>query len=114
MATTITLPDTLEFQLRQQAQVQHRSVEDIALDILRDALDIAAPSPTTDDIVARIKATPPNPQNIRPARGSLADALRDEPGNPDFDLDQWERDWAEVEAEMRAMTRTDNLAEGWE
>jgi hypothetical protein len=30
----------------------------------------------------------------------------------DFDLAQWNTDWAAVEAEMRAMTRSDDLAEG--
>jgi plasmid stability protein len=112
MATTITVPDTLEVQLQQQAKVQHRSVEAVALDLLREALDVATTSPSVDDVVAKIKATAPNPRNIRPAHGSLADILRRTASAVDFDLDQWNQDWAAVEKEMRAMTRADDLTEG--
>ena len=86
MATTITLPENLEAQLQQQAAAQHRSVEAVALDILRETLDAKMPVPTVEDVVAKIKATSPNPHNIRPANGSLATALRRVPGNIAFDL----------------------------
>ena len=112
MATTITVPDSLEVQLQQQAQAQHRSVEAVALDLLREALEAATLYPSVEDVVAQIKATPPNPQAIRPAQGSLADILRRTPNDVDFDLDQWNQDWAAVEQEMQAMTRADDHAEG--
>ena len=32
--------------------------------------------PTPEDVVAKIQATPPNSRTVRPARGSLAEALR--------------------------------------
>ena len=51
-----------------------------------------------------IKATPPNPQSIRAAQGSLAEALKKAPNDPDFDLGQWEKNWSVVEAEMEAVT----------
>ena len=68
-------------------------------------------TPTPETVVAKIKATPPNPQNIRPARGSLADALRDGPDEPHFNLTRWNQKWAGVEAEMKAMTRANDIAE---
>ncbi len=112
MAMTITVPDNVEVQLQRQAKAQHRSAEDVALGILHDALAGMAVFPPTDAVVANIQAARPHPQNIRQARGSLADALRSAPNNPDFDLTQWNHDWAAVESEMRAMTRADDLAEG--
>jgi len=62
--------------------------------------------------VAKIRAMPPNPHGIRPAAGSLAEALRNAPDDPDFDLASWSREWAAVEAEMKAMARADDIAEG--
>ncbi len=111
MATSILLPDHLEAVLQQYAAGQQRSVEEVALDILNDALDTMSPAPSVDDVVATIQATPPNLHNIRPARGSLADALRNSPNDPEFDLTQWNADWAAVEAEMRAMTRANDEVE---
>jgi plasmid stability protein len=111
MTTTISLPETLEAQLQQQADAQHRSVEAVALDLLRDALAVES-GPAIDDVVAKIRATRPNPQSVRPAQGSLADELRRTPTNADVDLAQWNREWAAVEAEIRAMTHTDDIAEG--
>ena len=111
MAMTITVPDNLAVQLQRQAKAPHRSAEDVALGILHDALEGMAVFPPIEDIVATIKAARPNHQNIRPARGSLADALRSAPSDPDFDLARWNQDWSAVESEMRAMTRADDLAE---
>jgi plasmid stability protein len=112
MATMITVPDSLEVQLQQHAHAQHRSVEAVALDLLREALNAATAAPSVNDVVATIKATAPNPSSIRPARGSIADILRRTPSTVDVDLDQWNQDWAAVEQEMRAMTRADDRAEG--
>ena len=55
---------------------------------------------------------PPNPQAIRPGRGSLLDVLTDEPTDEPFDLATWQEEWAAVEDEMAAMTRADDRAEG--
>ena len=63
-------------------------------------------------LVERIKATPPNPATIRPATGSLAEALQNAPENPDFDLETWTRQWDAVEAEMKAIDRANDIAEG--
>ncbi|HEY1011110.1 MAG TPA: hypothetical protein VGE07_00300 [Herpetosiphonaceae bacterium] len=102
MATTITLPDHLALRLQQQALAQHRSVEAVAVDLLAHALERALPQPALLDVIARIQSLPADPRNIRPAAGSLAAALHDEPDIV-FDVDQWEQEWAVAEAEIRAM-----------
>ena len=103
MAVTITLPDELAVHLQRVAAEQHLSLEETAMVILRSALDNGRFFPTLEQLVAKIQATPPNPLSIRPAQGSLADALRNAPHDPDFDLAAWTRDWENVEAEIRAM-----------
>jgi prevent-host-death family protein len=63
-------------------------------------------------LVERIKATLPNPAAIRPATGSLAEALQNSPEDPYFDLEAWTRQWAAIEAEIKAIDRADDIAEG--
>ncbi|MFN8491551.1 MAG: hypothetical protein U0350_28395 [Caldilineaceae bacterium] len=100
---TITLPDELANQLQKTAEAQQLSVEETAALILRSALQNEHFFPTLEQVVAKIKATPPNPLSIRPAQGSLADALRNAPHDPEFNLANWTRQWEAVEAEIRAM-----------
>lgn len=55
-------------------------------------------------LIAEIKATPSKPEHIHPASGKLADHLAHpitEP-DPNFDLAEWEREWTEIEATMKA------------
>ena len=112
MAVTITLPDEMETQLQRKAERQNLSVEELALDILDHALGTEEPFPSPEEGVAEIRATPPNPRSIRSASGSLAEALRNAPDDPDFDLAAWNRGWAAVEVEMQALTRANAMAEG--
>jgi prevent-host-death family protein len=63
-------------------------------------------------LVERIKATPPNPAAIHPATASLAELLQNAPEDPDFDLETWTRQWDAIEAEMKAIDRADDIAEG--
>lgn len=58
---------------------------------------------TLDALIARIKSTPPDPGNRRPATGSLVDWLQSAPDDPDFDLAAWQRDWESVEKELNAL-----------
>lgn len=112
MVVTITLPDKLEARLNQKAKKRHLSIENLVLEILSTVLGADERFPTPEEVVAKIKALPANLQNIRPAEGSLAEALRNAPVDPDFDLETWRREWAAVEAEMKGMTRANSLAEG--
>lgn len=111
MTITLTLPNKLEQHLQRRAGLQHRSVEQVAIDILTGVLN-EDNFPTPEEVVARIKATPPNPHGIRRATGSLADALRHAPHDPDFNLESWEESWAAVEVETKAVTRANDIAEG--
>lgn len=115
MEVTITLPDGLERHLRRAADAQGRTTEEVALEILRGAL-LAEPDdrdePNLDVLVATIRATPPNPNAVRPARGSLADALADMIPDESFDLADGEAAWVVVEDEMASLTRADDRAEG--
>jgi len=112
MAVTITLPDELEARLQHRAKGLRLSLENLALEILGRALGTDEYSPTPEEVVAKIRATPPNPHSIRVADASLAEALRNAPKDPDFELATWNREWAEVDAEMKAATRINAIAEG--
>ena len=109
MSVKITLPHTLERQLESVAEARNSSIEELALAILGHAV-IATRSPSPEEIVAEIRATPP--VQIQPGNGSLAEALEDAPEDPDFDLEAWRRGWSAVETEMKALTRANDLAEG--
>lgn len=112
MALTLTIPDELVEQLQQTAKEQQLSVEDIIVQILRDALPHNDYFPTPEQVVAKIKALPKNPMNPLPPQGSLAEYLRNSPTDPNFDLDAWNKEWKAVEAEMKAMTPANDIAEG--
>lgn len=60
--------------------------------------------PPLEEVVAKIRAVPPNPHGVRPASGSLADALRNAPEDSDFDLVAWTQAWKMAEAEMETIT----------
>ncbi len=109
MSVTITLPQALASELRDAAEAQSSSIEELALTILAHAV-MASRAPSPEDVVAEIRAA--TPTTPRPANGSLAEALRDSPEDPNFDLEDWQREWSAVEAEMRALTRSNDLAEG--
>jgi plasmid stability protein len=109
MSETITLPSDIVTMLRQAASTEERSTEELAIEVLRAALiDDAVPTP--EEVVARIRALPHNPANIREAQGSLADVL-DDGESRDFDLASWQADWARVEAEMAAIELADEQSD---
>ncbi len=112
MSITITLPDDVQAQLQRAAESQRRSVEEVALDILADAAGAGPAGSTPEEVVARIRATSPNPQSILAATASLAAALRNAPHVPDFNLGVWEHEWAVVVSQIRATTRANDIAEG--
>lgn len=111
MTLTITLPEALEKRLAREARARDLSLEDYALEILEGALPLAT-FPTLEQVVAKIKALPRNPDSIHLPTASLADTLRDTPTDADFDLEQWSKEWEAVETEMERMTRENDIAEG--
>jgi hypothetical protein len=114
MSVTITIPDDLAGRLRNEARAQNRSVDELAAALLSGSL--AETDAELEELIARIKATPPYPAAIRPATGSLAEALAAglaaESGDEGFDPEEWQRRWAAVEQEMKAVTRANDIAEG--
>lgn len=112
MAMTIILPDDLETLLQRQATGQQVSGEELAIRLLSAALSRESSTPALEEIVATIKAMPSNPNTIRPAQGNLAEVLRSGPADTHFELAEWEQEWATVEAEMKALTRANDRAEG--
>ena len=109
MSVTITLPRNLETELRIAAEARRSSIEELALALLGQAVKaVFAPSP--EDVVGEIRAA--GPATVPSAGGSLAEALRSAPEDPDFELGAWRRGWSAVEAEMAALTRANDLAEG--
>lgn len=83
----------------------------MVLDTLSAAFNLKPSSPAAD-IVAKIQAVPLDPQDLRPAQGSLADVLRQTPSGTEFELDAWNQQWSAVEEELRTMTQADDRAEG--
>jgi hypothetical protein len=114
MPITITLPAEIEKSLQARAEAQQMSLGEFIIDILIDTVE-AEPDdyfPSLEEVVAEIKATPPNPASIRPATGSLAKALANSPHDPTFDLETWQQEWDKVETEMKAISRANEIAEG--
>jgi hypothetical protein len=63
------------------------------------------------EVVSRIQATSPNSSQVRAATANLADVLRAAPSDPCFDLESWNSQWSVVDAEMKALTRANDVAE---
>jgi len=110
MAITITLDDDLVAALETRAKKHQLSVEQFAISILTEAVD-QYESITPREAVTRIQATAPNPSQVRPASANLADVLNAAPGDPCFDQESWKRQWSIAEAELKAITRANDIAE---
>lgn len=57
---------------------------------------------TPEEVVADIKRQGPGVPNVRRATASLRELLENSPSDPDFDLAEWQREWAAIEAEIEA------------
>lgn len=112
MTLRIHLSQELETRLKRAASAHALSPEAYALALLDNALRKET-FPTPEEVVARIKALPPELQSIHPAIAAVAEVLRDMPPEPtDFDLQQWQREWEAIEEELTRITREDDIAEG--
>ena len=112
MSTTITLPDDVARKLQARAGARKVSLDDLIAKLLNDMLEREEAGPTLDQVIVNIKMTRPDPAAFHPATESLAEKLANSPVDPSFDAQAWNREWAGVEAEMKAITRADDLAEG--
>jgi hypothetical protein len=111
MALTINLDDELVAGLANKAMKQELSVEQLAISILTEAAR-EFESLTPLEAVARVQATPPNPCQMRSATANLADLLSSPGGEPDLDPEVWRRQWSAVEADLKAVTRANDVSEG--
>lgn len=129
MSLTITLPEPVATRLQDYAATARHSADEAAATLLTIALPATiAPAPsveTADDsllrLVERIQARPPNPRNVfseedlRASRqgmmACLAASIAAEDPNEPFDEQEWNRQWDAVEAEMKAVTIANRLAE---
>lgn len=110
MTLTISLPAEVQVKLEKRANAIQWSVEKMATHLLDEALDDSLPS--LEDVIKRIRSLPPG-LVIEPTSGiSLAEALRNAPEDPEFDEAEWTVQWQAVEAEMKAITRANDIAEG--
>lgn len=98
MTVIMKIPNDLAEKAQRKAAQEHLSLEEYVLELLQEALAEGTPAPTLEEVVAKIQATPSNPANLRPASGSLSDALRQAPQDPDFDLAIWEQAWESLES----------------
>jgi plasmid stability protein len=111
MAMTFTFEDDLVAELKDRAKQQQLSVEQLVIRILTEAMASSEPV-TAREAVARVQAAPPNPAQVRPATADLADLLHAAPGDPCFELENWKRQWSDIEPEMKAIARANDIAEG--
>lgn len=108
MSLTITLGDDLSARLQQQAEQQRVPAEQLAVDILENSLEMLS----LPEVVKQIQATPASSNPVAPATVSLAELLQAAPNDSEFNLADWNRRWAEIEAEQKAVLRANTLAEG--
>jgi len=123
MTIMIQLPNPVEDSLRQAARRQRLTPEAYAAQLIEDALTTAelpgikeGPTPevltTLEELVASIQSLPRDPNNIRPATGSLQELLENAPEDPEFDLDEWQRQWDLFEQELKEIERADRERDG--
>lgn len=63
---------------------------------------------TLEEVVAGIKRLGPS-RLVREPTTSLKNLLENSPHDPDFNLEEWTREWARIEAEMKAEEERDRL-----
>ena len=68
---------------------------------------------TLEEVINEIKSLPQNPASVQAASGLLAEHLMNSPEIPDpsFDVAQWNREWDEVEAEMKKLEFAEQITE---
>lgn len=93
MTLLVDLPETLDQKIKAEAQERGCTPEALIVDILAKAFEDDG-TPSVAEVVERIKAIPPNPAMVTPPQGSLVEALRNAPSDPDFDLEAWNQEWA--------------------
>ena len=110
---TITLPDELSEKLTREARSRRVSVQSLVTELVTAGLDNTSQMNVDDSlesVVARIRSMPPSHASMSPATHSLRDLLASasEPEQP-LNVDQWNRQWAAIEAEMNVEAKADEI-----
>lgn len=110
MTITVTIPQDLAAKLRAMAERQGADPEQFTVDLLMKDLTYADSIPTLEEVVAQIWSLPPS--TVILAKASLLEYLeRTMIDDPDFDADEWDRQWAVIEAETKANDLVHQIAE---
>ena len=130
MTTSVKLSASVAERLQTQAAKVHLPLDTLVERMLIDSLPVYETngfhatadqladddSLTLEEIVAMIKATPPNPNAIHPATKTAAELIAeleaDPPEASDITPDEWDRLWAAFEAELKAADYAAALSEG--
>jgi hypothetical protein len=113
MATTVVLPDELIERLRRTARLRRVPLDALVVDLLSEAIsdqDDRRAYWLLDDVVARIRETPRNPAGYQPPLAALSEVTVTV--DPSFDLEIWTRQWQQVETELDALDRQDDVTQG--
>lgn len=103
MTMTVTLPDHLSERLVKEAEARRMPVETLVTDLLTDALN------SIEHVVARIQALSPSEPSLYPGHDEPTHVLQNIGVEPPIDVEEWDRQWAAVEALMREADRLDAL-----
>lgn len=109
MTLTISLSDETQRKLKKRADAFKWSEEQMASHLIDTVLNASLPS--LDEIIERVRNLPPSLENRPTSNLALAEALRNGPEDPDFNLAEWTAQWQAVEAEMKAIERADAIAD---
>src|SRR5437764_178937 len=104
MTVTVTLSERLSEHLQVYADKFHLSLDDLVEKLLADALPVAETNgfhvpaddddlPSLEEVVAMIKATPPNPNAVHPATKTVAQLMAELEANPPEKSDITPEEW---------------------
>jgi hypothetical protein len=126
MTVTVTLSENIAERLEAHAAEFHVSLDALVEKLLTDALPVVETNgvhTAADDdlsslaeVVAMIKATPPNPDALHPATKSVDELIADLQTNPPPDelltfAEMWPL-WQAFEQELKAMDQADAMRDG--
>ena len=109
---TINLPDELVVRLRASAAARRQPLDTYVSEVLTvqtAPLNWLDDSLSFQDALAQFRALPPRPVKsvVRPLAKMLADTISD----PGFDSEAWDRQWADIEADLKTVDETDRQAD---
>jgi len=115
MPTTVTLDDGLAIKLGQHAKKRKKTMSEYVTQILEDAVNgdgmNREDAEELTEVLRKTRSTGQSAAAIRQATGSLSEALSEEAPGAQFDVEQWDREWAAVEDEIRSATEANDIAE---